>query len=83
MTRPERTAALLTALHNAAPTQAQQQRILDAFMIAYAPDPSANPHQIFLRALIAYVRETVASVEVTAAQEQARRSITPPVFPDP
>lgn len=83
MTRPQRTAAILAALLNAEPTAEQIARILAAFASAYDPEHAATltpaqQHTVFLNATRAFVRETVAGAEITAAQTAARLSITPP-----
>lgn len=82
-TKPARAKSILTALLDADPTPAQSTRVLDAFAVAYAPEqaatmPAAEKAALFLTATRRFVRETVQSVEIQAAERAARGTINPP-----
>ena len=82
-TKQARTKAILTALADAEPEQAKQDRILNAFSVSYAANDAptmttAEKYAVFLRAVRGFVRDTTYSAELRDAQEQARLSIQLP-----
>jgi phage tail protein X len=82
-TKSARVKSILTAVLDAEPTVTQSSRILDGFALTYAPDmaatmTAAEKAALLLHVVRAWIRDTVHSVEVQQAQEQARQSIIPP-----
>ena len=82
-TKTQRAGTILGALTDGTAPPAVVTRTLDAFALAYAPEqaammPAAEKAALFLVATRRFVRETVQSVEIQAAERAARAGVTPP-----
>ena len=82
-TKLQRTQSILDALTDGTAPSAVGARTLDAFAVAYAPDEAGamtntQKAAVFLQATRRFVRETVQSVEIQAAERAARGTINPP-----
>lgn len=79
-TKIQRVKSIIEAIRNEATTNPETNRIMDAFVAQYSPEAQTQEERAtaFLRALRQFVRGTVSSHEIRAAQQAATNTHIPP-----